>query len=315
MSNATQRAVEIDDGPDPDDEDIVDQVDSDEAEEQGQQSTDTTDAEGSDAAGNEDNDGKDEAAGSDGTDEEVVVSIGEESLPSAEPAPEWVKQLRKDQVELRRRNRELEDKLQAAQGGAETKPATLPQKPRIEDFDYDAERFETAVDAWYEQKRQFETAEQAKREQQQAQERAWQEKLAGYQSAKSALKVRDYEDAEAFAQSALSVVQQGIIVTGADNPALVMYVLGKNHARAKDLAAISDPVKFAFAIAKLEKDLKVTSKPKSPPPPERTVSGHGRVASGGTDTTLEKLREEASRTGDHTKVIEYKRKLRDPKRG
>lgn len=311
MSTAAQRAVEIEgDDNGQDGENLADPAKNGET---GEQSTGTASPEGSDASGGEGEDGKDDSSGA--AEDEVVVSIGEESLTSAEPAPEWVKQLRRDQVELRRRNRELEDQLQAAQGGAETKPAALPQKPKIEDFDYDAERYESAIDAWHEQKRKHELSEQAKREQTQAQERAWQEKLAGYQSAKSALKVRDYDEAEAAAQSALSVTQQGIVVQGADNPALVMYALGKNHARAKELAAIADPVKFAFAIAKLEKDLKVTTKPKSPPPPERTVSGHGRVASGGSDTTLDKLREEAARTGDMTKVVEYKRKLKESKRG
>lgn len=318
MSNAAQRAVEIEDDSGQDDENIVDQVETvdPEADEQEGQSTETTDAEGSDAAGETAADGEDDASGSDGADDEVVVSIGEESLPSSEPAPEWVKKLRKEHVELRRRNRELEEQIQAGKAwGAEPNPAPLPKKPVIEDFDYDTEAFATAFEQWTEQKRQHEAAQQAKRAEQEAQERAWQEKLAGYQSAKAALKVRDYEDAEAVAQTTLSVVQQGIIVQGADNPALVMYALGKNETRAKALAAITDPVKFAFAVAKLEKDMKVTSKAKTPPPPERTVSGHGRVASGGTDTTLEKLREEAARTGDMTKVIEYKRKLRDTKRG
>ena len=91
--------------------------------------------------------------------------------------------------------------------------------------------------------------------------------------------------------------------------------LAENGWITAEQATICERYATAFAVAKLEKDMKVTSKAKSPPPPERTVSGHGRVASGGTDTTLEKLREEAARTGDMTKVIEYKRKLRDTKRG
>ena len=71
------------------------------------------------------------------------------------------------------------------------------------------------------------------------------------------------------------------------------------------MSEITDPVKFAFAVAKLEKDLKVTNR-KSAPPPERVVSGTGR-SSGSVDSTLERLREEASRTGNVTKVIQYKK--------
>ena len=98
------------------------------------------------------------------------------------------------------------------------------------------------------------------------------------------------------------------MLQGADNPALVIYALGKNPKKAKELAAITDPVKFAFAVAKLESQLKVTNR-KAPPPPEKTMRGTG-PGSGAVDSTLERLREEAARTGDMTKVIRYKAEQR-----
>jgi hypothetical protein len=48
---------------------------------------------------------------------------------------------------------------------------------------------------------------------------------------------------------------------------------------------------------------------KTIPPPERTVKGTGRV-SGSVDSTLDRLREEAARTGDLTKVMRYKAQLK-----
>ena len=137
---------------------------------------------------------------------------------------------------------------------------------------------------------------------------AWQAKLDTYGTQKSALKVRDFEDAEATAQEVLSVTQQGVILSGADNPAVVVYALGKNPKKAKELAAISDPVKFAFAVAKLETQLKVTPR-KSAPLPESTVRGSAR-SSGAADSTLERLRVEADRTGDRTKVARHMREQR-----
>ena len=89
----------------------------------------------------------------------------------------------------------------------------------------------------------------------------------------------------------------------------MIYALGKNPKKAKELAAIADPVKFAFAVAKLEAQLKVTNRKPSPPPPERVISGTGRV-SGAVDSTLERLREEAARTGDMSKVVAYRRQKR-----
>ena len=102
------------------------------------------------------------------------------------------------------------------------------------------------------------------------------------------------------------------MVQGAKNPALVVYALGKNPAKAKELASISDPVKFAFAVANLEAQLKVTPR-KPKPEPERVLSGSSRAISGTVDSQLERLREEAARTGDMSKVMAYKRQKQNPK--
>jgi len=107
----------------------------------------------------------------------------------------------------------------------------------------------------------------------------------------------------------LNVTQQGVVIQGAENPALVIYALGKNPKKAKELASIADPVKFAFAIAKLETQLKVTGK-RTPPPPEKTVGGGTAPIRGAVDSNLERLREDAARTGDYSKVYAYKKQKR-----
>lgn len=241
--------------------------------------------------------------------DEVIVSIGEEAPPQEEQtqAPEWVRELRKTNRELQRQNRELQGKLQAT-SHTENKPVALGAKPTLEAYDYDAERFEEALANWFERKRQVDE-ENAKQEAEvMNQQKAWQAKLEGYGKAKAELRVKDFEEAEAVAQELFNVTQQGVMLQGADNPALVVYALGKNPKKAKELSEIKDPVKFAFAVAKLEKDLKVTNR-RQAPPPERIVSGTGR-SSGAVDSTLERLREEAARTGNMTKVIQYKQQKR-----
>lgn len=242
-------------------------------------------------------------------DDEVVVSIGEESPPPAEEprAPEWVRELRKQNREKERRIRELEAKLQIT-AQTENKPVVLGAKPKLEDHDYDTDKFEAALSDWYERKRAADQDAEKARHAEQAQRDAWQARLDSYGKARAELKVRDFEDAESTVQELLDVTQQGIVVQGADNPALVIYALGKNPKKAKELADIKDPVKFAFTVAKLERELKVTNR-KAAPPPERTVQGTGRV-SGSVDSTLERLRTEAEKTGDMTKVMAYKRQLR-----
>ena len=248
----------------------------------------------------------------DGESDEVVVSIGEEAPPPEDQPTEhfWAAKMRVENREKSRRIRELEARLQAT-AQTETKPVTLGAKPKLEDHDYDADKYEEALTTWFERKRQADDVNAKQEAEVMNQQKAWQAKLDGYGKAKAELKVKDFEDAEAIAQELFNVTQQGVMLQGADNPALVVYALGKNPKKAQELAAIKDPVKFAFAVAKLEKDLKVTNR-KAAPPPERIVSGTGRV-SGAVDSTLERLREEAARTGNMTKVIQYKRQKQTAK--
>jgi hypothetical protein len=238
--------------------------------------------------------------------DDVVVSIGEESPPQEEEAraPEWVRELRKANREKERKIRELEAKLNAAP--TEAKPVALGKKPTLEDCDYDSEEYETKLAAWYEDKRQHDAAEADAQAQRDAEAKAWQDKLDSYAKARASLKVRDYEDAEAVALETFNVTQQGIVLQGSDNPALIIYALGKNTSKAKELASITDPVKFAFAVAKLETQLKVTNR-KAAASPERTINSGGGRISGSVDSTLERLREEALKTGDLSKVMAYKR--------
>ena len=266
----------------------------------------------SENVGDEQNSGtdqNDQQSGDDqeGDDNEVIVSIGEDAPPPDEQAhaPGWVKELRKANREKEKRIRELEAKLTQT---TEKKPVALGAKPKLEDFDYDADKFESALADWFERKRQADTEAQKLQQAEQAQTQAWQEKLDGYGKAKAELKVRDFEDAEAVAQELFNITQQGVVLQGADNPALVIYALGKNPKKAAELAKIEDPVKFAIAVAKLEKELKVTNR-KAAPAPERMISSTGRV-SGAVDSTLERLREEAARTGNMTKVIQYRAQKR-----
>lgn len=244
--------------------------------------------------------------------DEVIVSIEGESPPQEveqTKAPEWVRELRKSHRELQRQNRELQSKLESFQK-PEQKIGEPGPKPKLEHFDYDADLYEQKLEQWHEQKRKFEIEAENLKQQQAEQDRVWKNKRDNYSRYKAELKVKDYEDAEATAQEIFSLTQQGIIVRGANNPALLVYALGKNPKKAAELAKLDDHVDFAFAVARLEKDLKVSNR-KSAPAPEKIVQNSGRVVSSASvDSTLNRLRAEAERTGDYTKVMEYRRQKR-----
>lgn len=241
--------------------------------------------------------------------DEVVVTIGDAEPPTAQEdeskAPEWVRELRKAKREQDRELRELRAKL--AEKEAASKPAEVA-KPTLADCDYDEDEYAAKLLAWNEHQAQVKAEQDKKAKEAQAAQEAWQQSLDKYGKAKAALKVADYDDAEAVVSTLFSQTQKGIIVHAADNPALLEYAIGKNPAKAKELAAITDPVKFAFAVAKLETQVKATPR-KAPPPPEKIVSGSSAVA-GSSDAQLARLEAEADRTGDRSKVIAYKRELK-----
>lgn len=249
-------------------------------------------------------------------DDETVITLGD-AAPGMDDqddpkAPEWVKELRKNYRETQRELRELKAK-QTDTSAAETrkKVEELGPKPKLADFEYKPEEFEAATDAWYQKKQAIESAQRQQQDEAANQDKAWQATLSAYTAKKVAMKVRDFDDAEAAAQAILSTAQQGIILHGAKNPAAVMYILGKNPKKAKEFAAISDPVKYAFAVADLETQVKVTKR-KAPPPEER-VQGNASNT-GAVDSQLERLRAEAAISGDLSKVVAYRKQKREAAR-
>lgn len=253
------------------------------------------------------NDDSEEALESgDETEQETFITIGDEEAPASEEksTPEWVKELRKTSRETQKRNKELEQKLEALTA-TEVKAVTLSPRPTLEGHDYDSDKYEASLDAWYDNKREHDKQQEQVKQEQDNQAKVWQGTLESYATKKQALNIPDYDEAENTVLETLSETQQGMILQGADDPALLVYALGKNPKKAKELADIKDPVKFAFAVAKLETTVKRTSRKKAPPA-EKTVTGGAQASV--NDSTLEKLRTEASRTGDMSKVIAYKAK-------
>lgn len=240
--------------------------------------------------------------------EEVIVQLGdEEPEQQEEAAPEWVK-------ELRRANREKDKRIRELEALAQPDKPKLGPKPTLEECDYDSAAFEQKLEQWYEEKRAADAAEAEQRTAQEQAEKAWQDKLTRFEEGKNKLGVRDYEDAEATVADMFDKPFPGInapdvrinlIKQGSDDPATLIYALGRNPKKAAELAAINDPVEFAFALGKMSAAMKVTRKAATAP--EKKIAGTSGSAS--SDATLEKLREEAAKTGDFSKVVQYKRQL------
>ncbi|MFA6093969.1 MAG: hypothetical protein WC986_13605 [Elusimicrobiota bacterium] len=240
-----------------------------------------------------------------------ITLEGEEPLP---PAPKesfaWAKQ-RKELRANQERIAELEGKLKAYEKPAGDDPG---KKPTLEDCGWEEGELEKRLLAWHEKtRRQEETKAQDARRAEEARREA-QTKLDAYAKRKEELakRVPDYAEAEAVVASSLGRDAQGLILNVAGDPALVVCALGQRPKLLEEFAKETDPIRFACKLVKLEANLKTKPKTQAPPP-EKPVHGSG-APSGSADSTLERLRAQADKTGDRTLVVEYLRKKRQAER-
>lgn len=245
----------------------------------------------------------------DSQDGEIVITIAGETPPQDEDeqhAPKWAKELRKSYRQLQKEHHALKKQVAAPSAPEQI---TLPPKPKLDDdgVDFDPDVFAEKLEEWHEKKRKHEEQQTRVAEQQKKQQQEWQATLENYGKAKAQLRASDYEEAELSVQETFSEIQQGVILEAAENPALVVYALGKNPRKAKEVASIANPIKQAAAIAKLEATLKVSQR--KAPQPERVVSNAGSAV-GSVDKKLDSLRAEAEKTGDYSKVFQYRQQQR-----
>lgn len=257
----------------------------------------------------EENKGEEEA-------NDLVVTFGDEETPPQDnehqEAPEWVKQLRKDNKETAKENKKLKKQLEEIAGTKkETETLTLGDKPTLENSDYDEDVYQKNMDAYYDRRNKI--AEQSKQaeEQVKTQQVEGQKVFDNYAQKKESLKVKDYQTAEDNVVEALSGSMQDIILTTALDPAKVVYALGNNEAKLKELSAIKDPYKFAATLARMETTLKTSNRKKAPAPEKKVIGGSGNL--GTNDKTFDKLKEDAYTSGDFTKFNAYKKQIKKEK--
>jgi hypothetical protein len=238
-------------------------------------------------------------------DEELIVSIGDEAAPASEEAPEWVRDLRK-------RNRELERENAEYRKAQQSKVPQAGPEPTLESCGWDEDEFKSKWREWNAAKVAEEraVAEAQKAQQQEAEKFA--NRVRAYGAQKDSLGVKDFDQAEAEVLSALSDVQKRVLIHGAKNKAALVLALGRSPEKLRELASNTDLIDFAFEAGRLEKEIKMERR-KVTTQPDSEVRGSASVG-GNTDKELERLEAEAVRTGNRSKVIAYKRKLKEKSR-
>lgn len=273
---------------------------------------------------NEESQADNSEAGTDeeGTEQEtLVVSIGEESPDEDDTAlttekeddTDTIRQMRKALKEKneasktdKKRLKELEAK--EAERSASKDQVELGDKPKRDDYEYNQDdKFETDLVAWHDQKRKLETKKQADKDEVAAADKRWHERVSTYDANKAALKVDDFEEVEERVKAKFSVQQHAIAIHALDKPELFVLAVGKNQKELDRLSEITDPVKFAVEIGKIEAQLKTTKR--KAPAPETRLKGTAAIG-GSSDKKLEKLEREAKTSGDRTEIYAYRRQLK-----
>lgn len=259
-------------------------------------------------AGDESQGDEDEKEPEEGDDEqELEVSFGDEKEAEPEPESELLTDLRQRHRSLKKKLRKTLHELEEIKKPQVEKPIDPGPKPTLESCDYDSDQYEAKLSDWFEVKRKAARAAEEAAARQEEDKKAQQKIYENYNERRQSLKIKDFKEAEEEVVEALDVMKQNVILKYAKKPELIVYALGKNPAKLRELSKM-DAFEFAKELGRLEDKLKVGKrKPKTQP--EKTISSTGTL-SGTTDRTLEKLRAEAEKTGNYTKVNDYRRRKR-----
>lgn len=219
-------------------------------------------------------------------DEEIPLTEEDEDHVDGQPAPQWVKDLRKNNREKDKELRDLRRQLEQIQSkpGETQQPQeeVIPPRPKFEDFysdDNPEEAFEQAITDWHEKKSRAEQSQQQKQRQQQEYQQRFQQRVEAHKQRAAKLPVKDYQEMESIVLSELKPIQQEIIIHAADEGSeLIAYALGKNPQLRQRVAAETDPIRAAFLLGQISKQVSLAPKPKKAIKPEPEVRGGGADA-------------------------------------
>lgn len=237
--------------------------------------------------------------------EETVIAFADEPEEGEEEVP-LVKKLRTQLREAQSRLRHVARQPAANDADADPEPVVPPRK-RIEEFDYDQDKADEYAAA-----REAALLERVKWEQRQGdreaqRKRAQDDQAKQIEQQKRSLGVGDYDQRAEVVKDTLSEAQLAILINGADNPAQMIYALGRHQNKLDMLAGEENLAKFAVMIGKLERDIKVQKR--KAPEPESRVRGATASLAVGDDRELARLEKEAERTGDRTKIRQYRKAM------
>lgn len=170
------------------------------------------------------------------------------------------------------------------------------ERPTLESCDYDEDKFEAEFVAWQRNEQAIRDQETARTADQQQTAQSWQQELSSYKENATKLGKPDFGDAEELVISALSDAQQTTVVMAAKDPARFIYALGRSPNRLAALATITNPIKLAAEVARIEGVRMMPTK--TPPNIDTPARGSGRLSTPEKSKAEDKQIAQAAKTGD-----------------
>lgn len=217
-------------------------------------------------------------------DEEISLAEEDDDHVDGKPAPQWVKDLRKNNREKDKELRELRRQLEQVQSRpTEQQPPqqadVIPPKPTLESCEYDEEAYEAALTDWHEKKGRAEQSKQQQQRQQQEYQQRFQQRVEAHKQRAAKLPVKDYQEMEEIVRAEVPDLHKEILIHCADEGSeLIAYGLGKSQQLRQRVAAETDPIRAAFLLGQISKQVSLAPKPKKAIKPEPEVRGGGADA-------------------------------------
>lgn len=229
--------------------------------------------------------------------DETVISFADaEAAPASESESSVIR-------DLRRANRELAKKVSQAERSNQPQKIEVGPKPTLAGCEFDEERFESDLDEWKERTAKAAQADREAEERNRRYAEEGEQNKQAYVASKSALRVPDFDDAEAEVFSALPDQHQALLMLSKKSAALV-YALAKSPKKLDEFSKL-DLARAAIMVGEMGVSLNVTTR--KIPQPDRPVIGTASNVS--DDKHLARLEKDAERTGIRTELIRYRKSL------
>jgi len=229
-----------------------------------------------------------------------VVLDGEESSPT--PARKGGLQTRISK--LTRQRREAEEEADRLKRENELLKQSQPiTAPKLEDFDYDDDKYNAAVQSYQDSRQRTiarevatETAQQFNQSQQREEvDQKLEAKARAHYERAGELKVSDYESAEDVVIERLGTTAVSELIGTLDKSAAVLYHLGKNPGTLEEIASLltENPLRAAMRLGAIESKLVVRPRLSNTPNPDDPLPG-GSPGGSDIESQIDKAREKVA---------------------